>query len=78
MNRIAIQLFGQLCDIAQSDRILLPAVDDTEQLINALFAEYPGLRSATFLLAVDKKIVRGKQSIQPDAEIALLPPFSGG
>lgn len=51
---------------------------DTEAQIEALLGQFPELKSVKFSLAINKKLVSSKQEIPEHAELALLPPFSGG
>jgi len=46
-------------------------------LLDQLNELHPNLKKVDFQIAIDKQIV-GKDSIVKQAEIALLPPFSGG
>ena len=47
-------------------------------LIRQLQLKYPGLLQAKYAIAVNKQIIQHKTALQQDAEVALLPPFSGG
>jgi molybdopterin converting factor small subunit len=73
-----IMVFGQLAEITGSSTMSIEKVDDTEALQETLYKLYPSLKQKTFLIAVDKKIINEKSKISNNAEIALLPPFSGG
>ncbi len=75
---IRIFLFGQLCDIAGSDSLRLKDVKDTDELQAKLIRLYPRLASSKYIIAVDKKMIRGNTPIRENNDIALLPPFSGG
>ena len=48
------------------------------ELREAITAKYTDLASASFTIAVEQQIAADQQTIEPGAEIALLPPFSGG
>ena len=50
----------------------------TEALKNQLFEQFPELKSMKFSLAVNKKMVLEDSVLASGAEVALLPPFSGG
>lgn len=73
-----IMVFGQLEDIMGSSVVAVENVTDTELLLQKLFMQYPLLKEKKFLVAVNKKIVSEKTTIGEQAEVALLPPFSGG
>ena len=75
---IQITIFGQLTDITGRSLIRVPAARDTDELLTTLKQQYPGLGTAKFVVAVDKKIIQGITELTPNSSIALLPPFSGG
>ena len=53
-------------------------VADTDELIKKLQSKYPALINAKYKIAVNRNIIQSNTALQQDAEIALLPPFSGG
>ena len=76
-------LFGRLSDIAGwRERRLDPAPASLADLRNRLSAEDAALGAALTTpgvqAAVDKVLVRGDVALSPDAEVAFLPPMSGG
>lgn len=73
-----ILVFGQLEEITGSSVVAVKNVTDTELLLQKLYAQYPLLKEKKFLISLNKKIVTEKTPIGELAEIALLPPFSGG
>ena len=75
---INVMVFGQLEDVTGASMILLDDVSNTDLLTETLFKQYPLLKNKKFLLAVNKQIISGTTNIDSSAEIALLPPFSGG
>lgn len=78
MNTLTILTFGQIADITGAPEISIPEVADTDQLRNYLAGRYPALTELSFLVTVDKQIVRQVMPLSTHSEIALLPPFSGG
>jgi sulfur-carrier protein len=77
-TKMNIMVFGQLEDITGSSVVAVANVADTESLLNKLYVQYPLLKEKKFLVAVNKKIITEKTTIGEQAEVALLPPFSGG
>lgn len=73
-----ILVFGQLEEITGSSVVAVKNVADTELLLQKLYAQYPLLKERKFLISLNKKIVTERTPIGELAEIALLPPFSGG
>lgn len=78
MSNTQVFFFGKLTDITGSTAMHLPAVADTDQLQQHLQERYPLLRQATYVITVNKKVIRQCTPLPKDAEVALLPPFSGG
>lgn len=75
---IKIKLFGNLCERLQLQEVEINAVEDTEALFAKLVELYPVLSELRFAIAVNQKIAHQKMMLDEHAEIALLPPFSGG
>lgn len=73
-----IKIFGQLTDITGNSSVTLEDVADTDILIQQLQLKYPGLLQAKYAIAVNKQIIQHTTALQQNAEVALLPPFSGG
>ena len=76
--KIQILIFGQLADVVGRNQIETECADDTDALKKNLFLDFPELKNQPFVLSVDRKIVKHNQKINPEAEVALLPPFAGG
>jgi len=75
---MTIKIFGQLHDIVENSLIEIENAADTDELIQQLQLKYPALKISKYKVAVNKNIVQSNTALQQDAEIALLPPFSGG
>jgi molybdopterin synthase sulfur carrier subunit len=75
---INILLFGVIKDMAGSNGIMLNEVNDTNELVVKLQAMFPRLTGAEYIIAVDRNIIQENTALGPNAEVALLPPFSGG
>ncbi len=73
-----IKVFGQLTDIFKQENVSVERAADVEELKNHLIDSFPALAGKSFVVAVNKKIVHQNISLTENAEIALLPPFSGG
>jgi molybdopterin converting factor small subunit len=78
MSMINILLFGVIKDMAGSNGIMLNEVNDTNELVAKLQAMFPRLTGAEYIIAVDRNIIQENTVLGPNAEVALLPPFSGG
>jgi sulfur-carrier protein len=77
-NTIHIKAFGMVAEKIGTNELAIDHLVDTTKLLDTLLVKFPELRSVKFTLAINKKIVNGNQEIPENAEIALLPPFSGG
>ncbi|HUZ62035.1 MAG TPA: MoaD/ThiS family protein [Hanamia sp.] len=73
-----IKAFGQLTDIFERETISIESVKDLNELKEKLIKSFPALSQKSFVIAVNKQIIHNNVSLNEDAEIALLPPFSGG
>lgn len=75
---VTIKLFGQIVDVVGSNSIQLDDVVSTDELVQVLQLKYPALINSKYKVAVNRNIIQSNTTLQQDAEIALLPPFSGG
>ena len=73
-----IKVFGQLTDVFGGDNIQVKNATDVSELKTELIHSFPGLSGKTFVITVNKKVIHENIALTGDAEIALLPPFSGG
>ncbi len=73
-----IKVFGQLADITGSNLFEVADVGNSDELIKQLQLKYPALKNAKYKIAVNRNIIQSNTTLQHNAEVALLPPFSGG
>lgn len=73
-----LKFFGQLAEITGKTELHISPEKDTETVIQKVKEQFPKLKTQTFMIAVNKKIVKQNQLLQPGSEIAFLPPFAGG
>jgi molybdopterin synthase sulfur carrier subunit len=73
-----ILLFGQLADATGVRMLQVGPQHDTDELIRQIQLVCPSLRGLVYNLAVNRNIIQSNTVLTPDAEIALLPPYSGG
>lgn len=81
--KLTVKLFAMVRELIGFDEITLtlPAGNPTvENLRSSLLEEYPGVESLLPFcqVAVNHEIAIDTQLLQPNDEIAILPPFSGG
>ena len=75
---IKVMIYGQLEDVTGASVITLDGISDTDMLTENLFQQFPLLKHKKFLVAINQQVVTEKTTFDSNAEIALLPPFSGG
>ena len=73
-----ILVFGMLVEDIGNDEVEIEVSADTESLKEILFNCYPALRTRQFMIAVNKQKINGNLELNPNDEIALIPPFAGG
>jgi molybdopterin synthase sulfur carrier subunit len=78
LTSIKVIAFGMIAEKLKTNQLDLEYMPDTEVLLGYLFQQYPELQHTKFRIAVNKKMAVGKTVIPIGAEVALLPPFSGG
>jgi molybdopterin converting factor small subunit len=75
---ITVLLFGMIKDIIGNNALVMHEVNDTNELVDKLQSIYPRLTESNYVIAVDRNIIQENTMLQQNAEVALLPPFSGG
>jgi len=77
-----VLLFGALRDLAGWREQIFEDVSDLDDLHSDIARLYPDLAEAIsgpgVQVAVDKAVVRGNSILSAGAEVAFLPPMSGG
>jgi molybdopterin converting factor subunit 1 len=80
--KVIVQLFARARDVAGSDGVTvdLPEGASVSDLRRILGESYPALRAllAHSAVAVNNEYADDSLRLPPDAEVALLPPVSGG
>ncbi len=80
--QISVQFFSQLKEIAGASemRVELPAGATVADLLAQLYAARPGLKQwdRNLLLGAGVEFVERTYVIQPNDEIAFMPPVQGG
>lgn len=75
---MTVLTFGAITDLLGKNRLEMDSMTSTEELKTKLENAYPGLKNISYAIAVNMQMVTGPVTIEPNATIALLPPFSGG
>ncbi len=80
--QVQVTFYGVLQQIVGTRRLTveLPPGARIETLAETLVAQFPALteRLPTVAFAVGDVLASGQQPLQPDDQVALLPPVSGG
>lgn len=75
---ITIKYFGQIAEVTQIEEESLEFSGNVvSELLDMLYSKYKALRTKDFQVAQNQELVDLKTELT-GAEIALLPPFSGG
>ncbi|MET0635666.1 MAG: MoaD/ThiS family protein [Chitinophagaceae bacterium] len=69
--------FGKIAEIAGGS-FSIDNAPDTDSLKKIIEQKFPALKGVKYLLAVDKKMIRGNINLDKNSVVALMPPFSGG
>lgn len=78
---ISVKYFGIVADFTQKKEEVFSLNEDVnsiETLQSKLEQLYPEIKSTTYSLALNQKLVNQNAALQDEDEIALLPPFAGG
>lgn len=75
---INIIAFGKIADLMPGREWKMEGINSTGALRDKLEKDYPALKDLPYLVAVNRQITSGDQPFTPGAEVALLPPYSGG
>jgi molybdopterin synthase sulfur carrier subunit len=80
---IRVLLFGRLCDIAGwRETEIAPPPERLSDLRRRLAETWPDLAHALggpgVKVAIDRAVVHGDMALTPGAEVAFMPPMSGG
>lgn len=70
--------FGQAAEIIQKHQWEENWVRDLNLLRKQLEEKHPGLKELNYIFSVNHQMVEGNVMLPPNAEIAIMPPFSGG
>lgn len=70
--------FGKIADILRQTEQDIKGPETVAALRIFLEKEYPELKSLRYLIAVDRQTAEEHTPLSENAEVALLPPFSGG
>ncbi|MCO6564500.1 MAG: MoaD/ThiS family protein [Apibacter sp.] len=74
-----IKIFGKLTDIFMNEKYQLnKKVNTVSDLKETLENYFPDLKSLNYLIIINNQNAKESDPIPEGAEIALLPPYSGG
>lgn len=75
---IEVLFFGGLAELMGCHQFAMNNCTDTQELLDKLFLKNPNLKSKTFRLALNSKLINKKEILKNGDQLALLPPFVGG
>lgn len=76
--KVDVLFFGVLTELMQHKRITIEDCETTDALIEKLHEMNSNLKSKSFKIAVNNKLVTSSLSLSNGDEVALMPPFAGG
>jgi len=75
--QVEVITFGLIADITGKKTFQMQA-HDLDELKSLLLVKFPDLQDKHYAIAVNREFVTGNVEFPDHAEVALLPPFSGG
>lgn len=76
--KVEVLFFGVLTELMQHKRITLEDCSTTDVLLGKLHEMNGNLKTKSFKIAVNNKLVTDSILLNNGDEIALMPPFAGG
>lgn len=76
--QVEVTLFGQLAEIAGTQKFYLHDIPNTDTVKKKLHEMYPAIANLSYSIAVNKKTIHENTTLEGDVNVAFLPPFSGG
>ena len=76
--KVDVLFFGVLAEITNNEAVSIEDIRDTDELNNKLLDQYPEMKSVTYRIAVNQKIIDSNTKLNDSDEVALMPPFAGG
>ncbi len=75
---ITVLLFGNLTQLAGTNKLVLADVKDSASCNELLLLKYPAFKNSKYVIALNQVLVKDNQSLNDGDEVAFLPAFSGG
>ena len=77
MSTVRILAFGRIAEITgRAPQITVAG--DSDELQQILWQRFPELKGLKYKIAINQRVITEKTVLPENAEVALLPPFSGG
>ncbi len=76
--KFKVKYFGQIAEITGVSQVEFNNIKDIDSLRIKIFEEYPELQKIKFKISVNNKLIDNNQILEPNCEVAFLPPFAGG
>lgn len=75
---VTIKVFGKISEEIGQTEFSIESPDNVFALIERLNAQFPKIRELKYAIAINRQLAKSSDDIPDGAEVALLPPFSGG
>ena len=76
--KITILLFGNLAHIAETNKLIVQDINDTESVNDLMISKFPAFKKKKYIIALNQLLIKDNQSLKDGDELAFLPPFAGG
>lgn len=76
--KITVLFFGNLLQLANTSKLVLHNVNDTQTANNELIKKFPEFKNSKYILALNQQLVKENTELKDGDELACLPPFAGG
>lgn len=76
--KLTIKVFGKISEEIGQMEFSIENPGNVSALIEKLQAQFPQIQDLKYAIAINRQLAKSSESIPDGAEVALLPPFSGG
>jgi molybdopterin converting factor small subunit len=78
LMEVEVSMFGELAEKAGVRTQTVDGPTDTDGLVAEMKKLFPATEGLTFIVAVNKQIIRENTPLRDGDKVVLMPPFSGG
>jgi len=75
---LTIKVFGKISEEIGQLEFSIENPGKVSALIEKLHVQFPQIQDLNYAIAINRQLAKSSEDIPDGAEVALLPPFSGG